>query len=284
MDKIRVLIVDDSPFSQRLIKDALKHSRYKVCGCAGTGSDGISQYRELKPDLVTMDLTLPDMDGLECCREILTIHPNTKIVVISAMKDEAMINRGTAIGVKAFIQKPVRKENLLESFDHMIAAQQEEETDQKQFLKYFVAAFQRNIMDMAGVTIDSIEHSTSYALTSHGLAVIMGITGSRQGRIMVDVSMDVAQAFTKRLLETDHVADEDVFNSISEFTNIIAGHSISQINNVLKDKEFEIRLTPPSIIIGESIAIINPKLTSNTVIARTAIGLLYMNVGFVGGR
>ncbi|MDF2633532.1 MAG: response regulator receiver protein [Pelosinus sp.] len=284
MDKIRVLIVDDSPFSQKLLKDALAKSKYEVCGCAGTGSDGIRQYRELHPDLVTMDLTLPDMDGLECCHEILTIAPDTKIVIVSAMKDEAIINRGTAIGVKAFFQKPVKSEDLLAGLDHIIAAQQGDEADQQHFLEYFIAAFQKNIMDMTGISILSMDNSTSQALTSHGLAVIVGITGSQQGRIMLDLSMDVAKIFTKKLLGTDAVSEEDIFNSISEFTNIIAGHSVSQINNLLKDREYEIRLTPPSILIGESITIINPKMTSNTVIAQTVIGSLYMNVGFVGGK
>ncbi len=283
MNKIRVLIVDDSPFSQRLIKDALKESKYEVCGCAGTGNDGIRQYRELQPDLVTMDLTLPDMDGLECCRELLTIDPAGKIVVVSAMKDEAIINRGTAIGVKAFFQKPVKSEELLLGIEQIIM-QQGNEAGQQHFLEYFTAAFTKNITDMTGMDVISIEHSTIQPVVSHGLGVIIGITGSQQGRIMLDVSMDVAQEFTKKLLRTDAAADEDVFNSISEFTNIIAGHSISEINNVLKAKEFEIRLTPPSIIIGESIAIINPKMTSNTVTAKTAIGSLHMNVGFVGGK
>ncbi len=283
MNKIRVLIVDDSPFSQRLIKDALKESKYEVCGCAGTGNDGIRQYRELQPDLVTMDLTLPDMDGLECCRELLTIDPAVKIVVVSAMKDEAIINRGTAIGVKAFFQKPVKSEELLHGIERIIVLQGNEPGPQH-FLEYFIAAFTRNIIDMTGIDVISIDQSTMQPVVSHGLGVIIGITGSQQGRIMLDVSMEVAQEFTKRLLRTDEVADEDVFNSIAEFTNIIAGHSISEINNELKAKEFEIRLTPPSIIIGESIAIINPKMTSNTVTAKTSIGSLHMNVGFVGGK
>lgn len=284
MDKIRVLIVDDSPFSQRLIKDALADSKYEVCGCAGTGEDGISQYRTLRPVVVTMDLTLPDMDGLECCREILTIDPATKIVIVSAMKDEAIITRGTAIGVKAFFQKPVKSEELLAGLHHIIDAQQEEDADKQYFMEYFIAALKKNIADMTGMDIFAVKHSAGHKLISHGLAVIIGITGSQQGRFMLDVSMTVAKEFTKKLLGTESVSDEDVFNSIAEFANIIAGHSVSQINNLLRNQEFEIRLTPPSVLIGETIAIINPKMVSNTITAQMAIGSLYMNVGFVGGK
>lgn len=284
MDKIRVLIVDDSPFSQRLIKDALADSKYEVCGCAGTGEDGISQYRTLRPEVVTMDLTLPDMDGLECCREILTIDPATKIVIVSAMKDEAIITRGTAIGVKAFFQKPVKSEELLAGLHHIIDAQQDEDVEKQYFMEYFIAALKKNIADMTGMDIFAVKHSAGHKLISHGLAVIIGITGSQQGRFMLDVSMTVAKEFAKKLLATESVSDEDVFNSIAEFANIIAGHSVSQINNLLRDQEFEIRLTPPSVLIGETIAIINPKMVSNTITAQMVIGSLYMNVGFVGGK
>jgi len=284
MNKIRVLIVDDSPFSQRLIKDALANSKYEVCGCAGTGGDGINQYRTLRPDVVTMDLTLPDMDGLECCREILTINPAIKIVVVSAMKDEAIITRGTAIGVKAFFQKPVKSEDLLSGLHNIIDAQQEGAADKEHFLEYFIAALKKNIVDMTGMDIIAMNHSAGPKSISHGLAVIIGITGSKQGRIMLDVSMSVAKEFANKLLGTDSVSDEDVINSIAEFANIIAGHSISQINNLLRDQEFEIRLTPPSILIGESVAVINPKMASNTITAQMDIGSLYMNVGFVGGK
>jgi DNA-binding NarL/FixJ family response regulator len=284
MDKIRVLIVDDSPFSQKLIKDALADSKYEVCGCAGTGGDGISQYRDLRPELVTMDLTLPDMDGLDCCREILTIDPATKIVVVSAMKDEAIITRGTAIGVKAFFQKPVNSKELLAGLHRIIDIQQEEEADKKYFLEYFIAALKKNIVEMTGMGIPVVNHSSGHKLISHGLAVIIGITGSQQGRIMLDVSMSIAREFAKKLLGTESVSDEDVFNSIAEFANIIAGHGVSQINNLLRDQEFEIRLTPPSVLIGETIAIINPKMASNTITAQMDIGPLYMNVGFVGGK
>lgn len=284
MDKVRVLVVDDSPFSQRLIKDALASSHYEVCSFAGTGSEGMAQYRELRPAVVTMDLTLPDMDGLECCREILTIDPNAKVVVVSAMKDEAIITKGTAIGVKAFFQKPVKSDELLAGLHDILDAEDNNNADKDQYLKHFITAFKQNIIDMTGMDASDMTQIAGHKLESHGLAVIIGITGSRQGRFVLDVSMSVAEELSKKLLGTDTVTNEDVFNSIAELANIIAGHSVSQINNLLRDKEFELRLTPPSILIGESVAIINPKMASNTVTTQTIIGSLYMNVGFVGGK
>lgn len=285
MDKIRVLVVDDSPFSQKMIKDALADSQYEVCGCVGTGSEGIAKYRELQPALVTMDLTLPDMDGLDCSREILTIDPSAKIILLSAMKDEALVNRGTSIGVKDFFQKPVKAKELLAGIQQILVEEQDDESDKDHFLQYFISAFEKNIVNMAEMSSEvTVAYSVGTKMISHGLAIIIGITGSRQGRVMIDLSMPVAEQLTKKLLGTNSVSDDDLFHSISEFSNIIVGHSVSQINNLLKNKNFEIRITPPSILIGESLAIINPKMASNTVTAQTDIGLLYMNVGFVGGE
>jgi DNA-binding NarL/FixJ family response regulator len=285
MDKISVLIVDDSPFSQKMIKDALANSKYEVCGWAGTGSEGIAKYRELHPGLVTMDLTLPDMNGLDCSKEILTIDPGAKIILLSAMKDEALINRGTSIGVKGFFQKPVKSKELLAEMQKILAVEEDIVSDKEHFLQYFVAAFENNIMDMAGMSSEvTVVYSVGTKSISHGFAVIIGITGSRQGRVMIDLTMPVAKELAKKLSGTESISDDDLFNSIAEFSNIIAGHSVSQINNYLKGKEFEIRITPPSILIGESVAIINPKMASNTVAAQTIIGSLHMNVGFVGGE
>ena len=66
MNPLRVLVVDDSPFSQKIMTGLLKKNGFDVCGYADTGGQGLEQYRELRPDVVTMDMTLPDMDGLEC--------------------------------------------------------------------------------------------------------------------------------------------------------------------------------------------------------------------------
>lgn len=285
MEKLRVLIVDDSPFSQRMIKDALVNSRYEVCATAGTGSEGIEQYRTCHPDVVTMDLTLPDMDGLECCREILTINPHAQIVILSAMKDEAIINRGTAIGVRVFLQKPVKAQELVGALTRVVSEKEEAAEFTHQLTEFFSGAFEQNLLDMAGLksTID-VQEDDGTKFVSHGLAIIIGLTGTRQGRLVVDLSTDVAVRFARKIMGSVSVSDEDLLNSIAEFANIVAGHGVSQINNVFKDKDIEVRLTPPSILLGESLSIINPKMVSSTFTAATEIGLVYMNVGFVGGK
>lgn len=285
MDKIQVLVVDDSPFSQKIIEKTLANSNYEICGFAGTGNEGIEKYRTLRPDIVTMDLTLPDMDGLICSREILIVNPHAKIVVVSAMKDEAIINSGTAIGIRGFVQKPVKADKMLKALHHVWNEEKQAEDQQEQFLEYFIKSLERNLLEMVGASsATTISHSTGVKFVCHGLAIIIGITGTRQGRVVLDISSEMADTFARKLLGTSTISEEDVLHSIAEFANIVAGHSVSEINNLLKGNQFEIRITPPSVFIGESLGIINPKMASSTVKAQTEIGIMYMNVGFVGGE
>ena len=104
MDTIRVLLVDDSPFMLEMLKAALNIPGIEVCGTANNGQSAIDIYPILKPNLVTMDITMPDMDGLICSENILGIDDQARIIIISSMLDEALQKRGQAIGVKAFIQ------------------------------------------------------------------------------------------------------------------------------------------------------------------------------------
>lgn len=285
MDKIRVLVVDDSPFSQKMIDKVLLNSNYEVCGFAGTGSEGIEKYRTCSPDIVTMDLTLPDMDGLTCCREILVVDPHAKIVVLSAMKDEVLINSGTAIGIRGFLQKPIKSDKLITALNTVMHEDKQAEDYQQELLQYFITAFQNNLVEMVGLTSKAtVTPNTGMKFICHGLAIIIGITGTRQGRMILDLSSNVAATVCEKILEVTNASEEDILNSIAEFANIVAGHSVSEVNNMFKGTEFELRITPPSVFIGKSLVIINPKMASSTVVAQTEIGELYMNVGFVGGE
>ncbi len=285
MDKIRVLVIDDSPFSQKMIENALNNSRYEVCALADTGSEGIEKYRTFRPDIVTMDLTLPDMDGLVCCREILIIDPQAKIAVVSAMKDEALIQNGTGIGVKGFLQKPVKADKLIKILDRVCIEEQKVEDQQEESVEYFIKSFEKNLAEMVGVTSEiAVRHTTGIKFSCQGLAIIIGITGTRQGRMVLDASMEVAEVFAKKTLGVTFVSEEDTVHCLSEFANIVAGHSVSQMNNLFKGNKFEVRTTPPSVFIGQSLGIINPKMSSSTIKAQTEIGEICMNVGFIGGE
>jgi len=113
---IRVLIVDDAMFMRSMIKDILTNAggRYEVVGEASNGREAIARYRELQPDLVTMDIVMPQLDGIEATREILKIEPKATVVICSAMGQEALVVESISAGAKDFIVKPFSAERVLQ--------------------------------------------------------------------------------------------------------------------------------------------------------------------------
>jgi two-component system chemotaxis response regulator CheY len=113
---ITVLIVDDAMFMRSMIKDILNNAqgRYEIVGEASNGREAIARYRELRPQLVTMDIVMPQLDGIEATREILRLDPAANIVICSAMGQEALVVESISAGAKDFIVKPFTAERVLQ--------------------------------------------------------------------------------------------------------------------------------------------------------------------------
>ena len=109
----KVLIVDDAAFMRISIKNMLTKNGYEVVGEAENGAMGVEMYKSLQPDIVTMDITMPEMSGLEALKEITKIDPNSKVVMVSAMGQEAMVREAIVSGAKGFIVKPFKEEGIL---------------------------------------------------------------------------------------------------------------------------------------------------------------------------
>jgi DNA-binding NarL/FixJ family response regulator len=283
LNKIRVLVVDDSPFSQKIMAGTLDQTSFEVCGFAENGWDAVAKYKFLGPDVVTMDMNLPDMDGISCSREIISIDPAAKIVMVSAMRDENLLARGYSAGVQAFLQKPVKSSELLDTLRKICECSQQSQDWLNQYLTHFVSALKLNMLQMARVesrVTTAVDDQPKF--TAHGIAVIIGITGKQSGRMILTISTGTARKFTQMILGSETVDEEDVLNSIAEFANIIGGHSVSAINNQFRGAE--LRLTPPGIMSGNTIDLINPRLNSFNVHIETEIGTMTMNIGFAGGN
>jgi len=111
----RVLVVDDAAFMRMMIKDILQKGGYEVIGEAEDGKRAIEKFKELKPDLVTMDITMPDMDGITAVKEIRKIDANAVIIMCSAMGQQAMVIDAIQAGAKDFVVKPFQPERVLEA-------------------------------------------------------------------------------------------------------------------------------------------------------------------------
>lgn len=111
----RILIVDDAAFMRMMIKDILGKNGYEVVGEANDGMEAVEKYKELKPDLVTMDITMPEMDGIAALKEIRKIDPDAKVIMCSAMGQQAMVIDAIQAGAKDFIVKPFQADRVIEA-------------------------------------------------------------------------------------------------------------------------------------------------------------------------
>ena len=112
---MRVLVVDDAMFMRMMLKDILSKNGYEVCGEAANGREAIEKYIELRPDLVLLDITMPEMDGIEALKKIKMIEPKAKIIMCSAMGQQAMVIEAIQNGALDFVVKPFQKDRVIES-------------------------------------------------------------------------------------------------------------------------------------------------------------------------
>lgn len=113
----RVLVVDDANFMRMVVKDTLTPRGFRICGEAANGAEAVTKYQQLKPDLVTMDITMKVKDGLEAAREILATDPNARIVMVTALGQEKMLLDCIALGVRDFVVKPFTTERILSAVE-----------------------------------------------------------------------------------------------------------------------------------------------------------------------
>lgn len=111
----KILVVDDAAFMRMMIKDILTKNGYQVVGEAADGLQAVAQYQELKPDLVTLDITMPEMDGIEALKEIRKTDPKAKVIMCSAMGQQAMVIDAIQAGAKDFIVKPFQADRVVEA-------------------------------------------------------------------------------------------------------------------------------------------------------------------------
>jgi len=112
---VRVLVVDDAAFMRMMVKDILTKNGYEVVGEAENGMKAVEKYKDLHPDLTTMDITMPEMDGISAVKAIRKIDPNAKIVMCSAMGQQAMVIEAIQAGARDFIVKPFQADRVLEA-------------------------------------------------------------------------------------------------------------------------------------------------------------------------
>ena len=117
---IRILIVDDAIFMRKMIGDILKKEGYEICGEAENGIEAIKKYKELKPDLVTMDIIMPDMSGIDAVQDIVNFDGNAKILMVSAMGQQSLVVEAIQKGAKDYVIKPFQPSRVLEAVERVL--------------------------------------------------------------------------------------------------------------------------------------------------------------------
>jgi len=116
----KVLIVDDAAFMRMMIKDILEKNNFEVVGEASNGLIAVDLYKKEKPDVVTMDITMPDMDGIEAVKAIKEFDPAAKVIMCSAMGQQSMVMDAIKAGAKDFIVKPFQADRVLEAINKVL--------------------------------------------------------------------------------------------------------------------------------------------------------------------
>lgn len=283
MKDIKVVVVDDSPFSIVLITDILTQSGFNVIGNASSLEETIEVVTSLKPDIVTMDMTIPGTDGLECTRAIHGIDPNIKVIIVSSMMDDEIVEKAKKNKAVGYIQKPVDSEEITLLINRIMAS----EELFKELASLYYPTFKESFNDTFNKFTKTVptfmdENNSNDEHESQGICIVIGIIGKYSGRMLLNMSYETAEKIAETLLKRTPKDSEEIHNVMSEFSNIVSGTACSTINR--KNKLFGLRVAPPTIFHGESITVSKGHFDATaSAIANTAYGTIYINIGFVRG-
>ena len=117
----RVLVVDDAAFMRKMVSDALTKGGHEVVGEAGNGLEAVAQYQSLKPEVTTLDITMPDKDGLAALKEIIALDPAARVIMCSALGQESKVLESIKAGARDFVVKPFQADRVIEAVGKALA-------------------------------------------------------------------------------------------------------------------------------------------------------------------
>ncbi len=279
MVRTRIVIVDDSTFSIAFITNILEENGFEVVGSAGTLEEVKEVVKEMKPSLVTMDMTLPGTDGFECIRAVREIDENVKFIVISSMMDDEIVKKAMDNKVSAYIQKPVDSDELITAVNRIVASEELYEYLENEYFPVFKEALLDGLNRMTKTLLTyKDEYPDKKEHKSEGMTIIVGISGKFSGRMLFDLSKESANKMVTAILRREPKNNDEMISALGEFANIVSGNACSILNR--KNKALGLRVAPPTILHGDSILISAPSFNTITAIADTDFGELLLNTGF----
>ena len=283
MEDTRIVIVDDSPFSISLLRGMLEENGFEVIGTASTLQEVKEVIEEKRPTLVTMDMTLPGTDGLECTRAVHAIDESIKVIVVSSMMDEEIVKEAKANKVSEYIQKPVDPDELITAIKRVMASDELYQIIQENAFVVFKECLMDGLNRMTKTLLTyKEEYLCDKEYESQGMTVIIGIIGKFSGRMLIDFSRKTATDLATALLRRQPKNNDEIIAALGEFSNIVSGNACSLLNR--NNKALGLRVAPPSVLYGDSLHISAPKFNTTTAVADSVFGELLLNVGFKRGE
>jgi two-component system chemotaxis response regulator CheY len=117
----RVLVVDDAAFMRKLVTDALVKGGHEVVGEAANGLEAVTRFQELRPDLVTLDITMPEKDGLSALQDIISLDPGARVIMCSALGQESKVLESIKIGARDFVVKPFQPDRVIGAVEQALS-------------------------------------------------------------------------------------------------------------------------------------------------------------------
>jgi two-component system, chemotaxis family, chemotaxis protein CheY len=117
----RVLVVDDAAFMRKMVSDVLAKGGHEIVGEAGNGTEAVDRWQQLRPDITTLDITMPEKDGLSALQEIISIDPGARVIMCSALGQESKVLESIKLGAKDFVVKPFQADRVLDAIAKALA-------------------------------------------------------------------------------------------------------------------------------------------------------------------
>jgi two-component system chemotaxis response regulator CheY len=118
----RLLVVDDAKIIREMIKDSARQADWEIVGEGANGQEAIDRYRDLMPDAVTLDMVMPEYDGLHGLRGIMNVDPKAKVLIVSALDQPQILRQAVQLGAMDFMGKPFKKDKLASALDRLVSA------------------------------------------------------------------------------------------------------------------------------------------------------------------
>lgn len=278
-EPIKAMVVDDSNFSIKILTSLLESLKIDIVYSATTVEDAIELAKMKRPDLITMDITLPDGNGLDCAEKILKFLPNSNIIFVSSMKDPEIIQKASKLGITDFIQKPIDKEEFNSAIEKIysitILYEELKNAYADAFSEAIVTYFQRatkNSVECQKVTT----HPTD--LKSKGLSITVGFSGVFKGRMIIDTDIKTAREIAEKEYNMENISYDDIIEYWMESSNVMAGNAVSLLNSI--NRTFGLRVAPPTVFHGDDLNIVLGNTESSSLDLKTSCGELYVNINF----